>query len=105
MLGGEVWPASWAVCHHLQRILPPLGEAASAPMTIVELGAGAGLCALVAALVTPSVDRVVLTDSDVDLCVINAATFAAARPEAPPVEVSTEGQGEISLTQKKSICL
>ncbi|OQR88195.1 hypothetical protein ACHHYP_07283 [Achlya hypogyna] len=52
-LGGEVWPGAHVLCHHLEEHAVPLNVASA---RVLELGAGCGLCGLVAAaLKAPSV--------------------------------------------------
>lgn len=45
LLGGEVWPASFIVCEHVVSFLR---VGAPSSLSIVEIGAGTGLCGLVA---------------------------------------------------------
>ncbi|CAM9732607.1 unnamed protein product, partial [Phaeothamnion confervicola] len=74
-LGGEVWQGAYVLCRHLEFL------ASSSPLgSVLELGAGAGLCGLVAALL--NAPAVCITDEFVDLAAINAAAFASAFPEA-----------------------
>ncbi len=94
LLGGEVWPSAFAMAE-----LVELKTSTIRPGVIVELGAGAGLCALVAAAALAQRApgercRVFLTDESPELAAVNAELFremwlpATAVPAKIGVEVS-----------------
>ncbi|OQR91231.1 hypothetical protein THRCLA_09063 [Thraustotheca clavata] len=65
-LGGEVWPGAHVLCHHIEQHATELGLNTA---RVVELGAGCGLCGLVAAGL--KAQSVVLTDEYPDLLQMN----------------------------------
>ena len=75
-LGGEVWPGAVVLCDHLQDL--DLQSKA-----VLELGAGAGLCSLVGAVLGAA--SVTATDEFTDLLEENVAAFAIQRPAAARV--------------------
>lgn len=93
LLGGEVWPASFIVCEHICSFLRAAPTPAS--LAIVELGAGTGLCGLVA--LAAAVKRLAgsvhcfLTDESPALSEVNLSYFAfpgAASSFPPPSSFS-----------------
>ena len=91
LLGGEVWPASFVMGECLAAAAASL-EAPAADLTVVELGAGAGLCGLVAgtALVHSNKARkvqVFLTDEAPALCELNKQAYLSTHPPSPSLSL------------------
>jgi hypothetical protein len=88
LLGGEVWPAAFVVSEYLCSFLNfgpsvrPMKPHTT--LTIIELGAGAGLCGLVALATALKCGRkyvdCFLTDETHALCEVNLAHFRASIP-------------------------
>lgn len=84
LLGGEVWPSAFAMADAVEtRLLLQQSSEAPPPSIIVELGAGVGLCGLVAAAAVrrrphhqqQGPCRVYLTDESPELAALNAGLF------------------------------
>lgn len=82
LLGGEVWPSAFAMAEAVEVRM--LQSSEPPPSMIVELGAGTGLCGLVAAAAAAAAARrlqqqgpfrVYLTDESPELAAVNAELF------------------------------
>jgi hypothetical protein len=97
LLGGEVWPSAFAMAELVEaRLVNQQQQQQPLPGVIVELGAGAGLCGLVAAATILQMQQqqrpchVFLTDESPELAAVNAGLFREAwrlLPAGTTVEV------------------
>jgi MYXO-CTERM domain-containing protein len=108
LLGGEVWPSAFGMAEAIEaRLLVQQSSEAPPPSIIVELGAGVGLCGLVAAAAVrrrPQQHqqqhgpcRVYLTDESPELVAINAGLFRTewlgSSSSSPSLDVTVEVGG------------
>jgi len=72
-LGGEIWDGALFLCQYLAKIK-------CQGLRVLELGAGTGLCGLVAAMLQAS--EVILTDEFIDLVEENVQSYVSQNPES-----------------------